>query len=172
MWMIPPQEVENAILVNGSDLDLNSFDDSERFEDDSIGSWSDTEQLLNWSGWERSSPLPTVCAKESRTVLGSFCDSDKVLTLLEISSRVAARHYPFEVIERHSNPIPEPLQLRIAYWSFPDNEDEIRLYSCLACGSNDKFKLGESLVKSGNVQNVLQIGKSIMIFMLIFYIIK
>lgn len=62
------------------------------------------------------------------------------------------------MVELHNPPIPDALQLRIAYYSFPNNEEDIRLYSCLASGSNDKFKHGEILAKSGNVQDVIQIG--------------
>ena len=55
-------------------------------------------------------------------------------------------------------PVPEQLQLRIAYWSFPDNEEDIRLYSCLATGSADEFQRGEALYKQKAVKDPLQIG--------------
>ena len=77
---------------------------------------------------------------------------------MELCSKAVALNYPFEVVERYKPPIPESLQLRIAFWSFPDNEEEIRLYSCLSCGSNEKYKMGEILAKTGNVCDVLQIG--------------
>ena len=53
MWMLQQAD----ILVDGSDMDLVSFDDSEQFEEeDSVCSWiSETDQVLNWSGWKRSS---------------------------------------------------------------------------------------------------------------------
>ena len=54
--------------------------------------------------------------------------------------------------------MPEQLQLRIAYWSFPDNEEDIRLYSCLATGSADEFQRGEILYKQKAVKDPLQIG--------------
>ena len=37
-----------------------------------------------------------------------------------------ACHIPFEVVEHFYPPIPEDLQLRIAFWSFPENEEDIR----------------------------------------------
>lgn len=55
-------------------------------------------------------------------------------------------------------PVPEQLQLRIAYWSFPDNEEDIRLYSCLANGSADEFQRGEHIFKNKCVKDPLQIG--------------
>lgn len=56
-------------------------------------------------------------------------------------------------------PVPEQLQLRIAFWSFPDNEEDIRLYSCLANGSADEFQRGEHLFRTRSVKDALQIGK-------------
>jgi len=55
--------------------------------------------------------------------------------------------------------MPEQLQLRIAFWSFPDNEEDIRLYSCLANGSADEFQRGDSLFKAKHVKEALQIGE-------------
>lgn len=80
-------------------------------------------------------------------------------SLTELAARVVAHHIPFEVVERVCAPIPEQLQLRIAYWSFPDNEEDIRLYSCLANGSADEFQKGETLYRCGAVKFSLQIGK-------------
>lgn len=54
--------------------------------------------------------------------------------------------------------MPEQLQLRIAFWSFPDNEEDIRLYSCLANSSADEFNRGDSLFKNRAVKDPLQIG--------------
>ena len=55
--------------------------------------------------------------------------------------------------------VPEQIQLWIAYWSFPDNEEDIRLYSCLANGNAEEFVRGEGLYKHNCVEEVLQIGK-------------
>ncbi|KAJ8359479.1 hypothetical protein SKAU_G00160040 [Synaphobranchus kaupii] len=67
-------------------------------------------------------------------------------------------HIPFEVVEKVYPPVPEQLQLRIAYWSFPENEEDIRLYSCLANGSPDEFQRGEQLYRMRAVKDPLQIG--------------
>lgn len=85
----------------------------------------------------------------------------KVLPLLELAAREVACHIPFEVVERMDPPVPEQLQLRIAFWSFPENEEDIRLYSCLANGSADEFQRGENLLKARAVKELLQIGKSL-----------
>lgn len=54
-----------------------------------------------------------------------------------MSCQAVARHLPFELVEKYGatprtdslgvpTPIPENLVIRIAFWSFPDSEDDIR----------------------------------------------
>lgn len=87
-----------------------------------------------------------------------FADGRQVPALCELAARCVASHIPFELVEHFYSPVPEQLQLRIAFWSFPDNEEDIRLYSCLANGSADEFNRGEQLFRQKNVQDPLQIG--------------
>ncbi|MGH0141403.1 UNVERIFIED_CONTAM: hypothetical protein FKN15_075278 [Acipenser sinensis] len=82
----------------------------------------------------------------------------QVIPLVELSAKQVAFHIPFEVVEKVYPPVPEQLQLRIAYWSFPENEEDIRLYSCLANGSADEFQRGEQLYRMRSVKDPLQIG--------------
>lgn len=99
-------------------------------------------------------------------------------TLCELAARCVASHIPFELVEHVYPPVPEQLQLRIAFWSFPDNEEDIRLYSCLANGSADEFQRGEHFFRSRSVKDPLQIGKrsinfeSIIHFLSVFVLIK
>lgn len=81
-----------------------------------------------------------------------------ILSLVELSAKQVAKNIPFEAVERFHLPVPETLQLRIAYWSFPDNEEDVRLYSCLANGNVDEFHKGETLFRNKSVENLLQIG--------------
>lgn len=81
-----------------------------------------------------------------------------VSTLSELAAKCVASHIPFELVEHVYPPVPEQLQLQIAFWSFPDSEDDIRLYSCLANGSADEFQKGEHLFRDRAVKDVLQIG--------------
>jgi hypothetical protein len=83
-----------------------------------------------------------------------------VSPLCELAARCVASHIPFELVEHVYPPVPEQLQLRIAYWSFPDNEEDIRLYSCLANSSADEFQRGEHLYRARAVKDPLQIGES------------
>ena len=50
----------------------------------------------------------------------------QVIPLVELSAKQVAFHIPFEVVEKVYPPVPEQLQLRIAFWSFPENEEDIR----------------------------------------------
>nr|XP_025033689.1 zinc finger SWIM domain-containing protein 8 [Pelodiscus sinensis] len=129
-----------------------SFEDSDRFEEDSLCSFiSEAESLCqNWRGWRKQSAgpnSPTVRMKDGL-----------VIPLVELSAKQVAFHIPFEVVEKVYPPVPEQLQLRIAFWSFPENEEDIRLYSCLANGSADEFQRGEQLFRMRAVKDPLQIG--------------
>lgn len=87
-----------------------------------------------------------------------FVSESQVVTLTELAAKCVASFIPFELVEHVYPPVPEQLQLRIAYWSFPDNEEDIRLYSCLANSSSDEFHRGEILFKTHLVKEALQIG--------------
>uniref|UniRef100_A0A8C7TTL5 Zinc finger, SWIM-type containing 8 n=1 Tax=Oncorhynchus mykiss TaxID=8022 RepID=A0A8C7TTL5_ONCMY len=137
-----------------------SFEDSDRFEEDSLCSFiSEAESLCqNWRGWRKQSGgpnSPTVKIKGKHT---HYITHGQVIPLVELSAKQVAFHIPFEVVEKVYPPVPEQLQLRIAYWSFPENEEDIRLYSCLANGSPDEFQRGEQLYRMRAVKDPLQIG--------------
>ncbi|BFZ03243.1 hypothetical protein BsWGS_06282 [Bradybaena similaris] len=130
--------------------DRFSFEDSDRFEEDSLCSWgSEPESVCNnWRGWKRQNGGANVGSSKER----------QVCPLAELSAKAVACYIPFEVVEHFPEPIPEPIQLRIAFWSFPESEEDIRLYSCLANGSADEFTKGEHLYKNKCVRDTLQIG--------------
>uniref|UniRef100_A0A8C7KEN4 Zinc finger, SWIM-type containing 8 n=1 Tax=Oncorhynchus kisutch TaxID=8019 RepID=A0A8C7KEN4_ONCKI len=131
-----------------------SFEDSDRFEEDSLCSFiSEAESLCqNWRGWRKQSGGPNSPTVKIKGTGGG------VIPLVELSAKQVAFHIPFEVVEKVYPPVPEQLQLRIAYWSFPENEEDIRLYSCLANGSPDEFQRGEQLYRMRAVKDPLQIG--------------
>ncbi|XP_014261902.1 zinc finger SWIM domain-containing protein 8-like [Cimex lectularius] len=135
--------------------DTFSFEDSDRFEEDSLCSWSTEPESTcnNWRGWKRPTVANTVYYGKKASN-----DSSKITPLCELAARCVASHIPFELVEHFYPPVPEQLQLRIAYWSFPDNEEDIRLYSCLANSSAEEFQRGENLFKSRAVKDPLQIG--------------
>ncbi|XP_044736149.1 zinc finger SWIM domain-containing protein 4-like isoform X2 [Chrysoperla carnea] len=53
-------------------------------------------------------------------------------TLLDITAKIVAENIPFQRIEERYDRIPEPVQRRIIYWSFPRNERDICMYSSLS----------------------------------------
>ncbi|XP_013381125.1 zinc finger SWIM domain-containing protein 8 [Lingula anatina] len=131
------------------EADRFSFEDSDRFDDDSCSWLSEPESLCNnWRGWK----------KQNGGQIQGGAEGEKVCSLVELASKGVACHIPFEVVEHFYPPIPEQLQLRIAFWSFPENEEDIRLYSCLANGSADEFQKGDHLYKAKAVKDALQIG--------------
>jgi len=93
----------------------------------------------------------------------------KVESLLDICAKIVAKNIAFQTIEQRFDRIPEPVQSRIVFWSFPRNERDICMYSSFAnCGKdgaeNQKlpFHQGVRLLENGAVENVLQIGKFLM----------
>lgn len=94
-----------------------------------------------------------------------MCSTDsQVTTLTELAAKCVASFIPFELVEHFVPPVPEQLQMRIAFWSFPDNEEDIRLYSCLANSSSDEFHRGDQLYRNRSVKEPLQIGKKLLYF--------
>lgn len=89
-------------------------------------------------------------------------------TLLDITAKVVAENIPFQRIEERYDRIPEPVQRRIIYWSFPRDERDICMYSSLsrvppvsASGEhqNLSFYKGLKLLETGCVDGVLQVGE-------------
>lgn len=84
-------------------------------------------------------------------------------SLLDICAKTVAEHIPFQRIEEKYTRIPEPVQRRIIFWSFPRRESDIRMYSTFSSVGSDNqalpFYRGLRLAQSGSVENVLQVGK-------------
>lgn len=88
-------------------------------------------------------------------------------SLLDITAKIVAENIPFQRIEERYDRIPEPVQRRVIFWSFPRDERDICMYSSLsrvppvhtADNQNLAFYKGLKLVESGCVDSVLQVGK-------------
>ncbi|XP_065093962.1 uncharacterized protein LOC135714514 isoform X2 [Ochlerotatus camptorhynchus] len=99
----------------------------------------------------------------SRCPSGSLQQPD---SLLDTTARLVAQNEPFQKIEERYDRIPEPVQRRIIFWSFPRNEKDICMYSSLSRVSSINsvepqslsFCAGLKLVESGCVEDVLQVG--------------
>uniref|UniRef100_A0A665WSU4 ZSWIM4-8 C-terminal domain-containing protein n=1 Tax=Echeneis naucrates TaxID=173247 RepID=A0A665WSU4_ECHNA len=81
-------------------------------------------------------------------------------SLLDCAAKAVAEKWAFERVEERFERIPEPVQRRIVYWSFPRNEKEICMYSSFQLGNGDglPFRRGIRLLETGCVENVLQVG--------------
>ncbi|KAM6149136.1 zinc finger SWIM domain-containing protein 4 [Erethizon dorsatum] len=86
-------------------------------------------------------------------------------TLLDLSAKRVAESWAFEQVEERLSRVPEPVQKRIVFWSFPRSEREICMYSSLgyqsAEGEQDArvpFTRGLHLLQSSAVDRVLQVG--------------
>lgn len=89
-------------------------------------------------------------------------------TLLDITAKIVAENIPFQRIEERYDRIPEPVQRRVIYWSFPRDERDICMYSSLSRvppvstsgeHQNLSFYKGLKLLESGCVDSVLQVGE-------------
>ncbi|CAG7632288.1 unnamed protein product [Allacma fusca] len=82
-------------------------------------------------------------------------------TLLTLAAKYVGEKIPFQLIEERFNRIPEPVQKRVIYHSFPRFEKDIYMYSSFTHDSSSTlpFHKGVQIVESGGlVNNVLQIG--------------
>lgn len=102
-------------------------------------------------------------------------------TLLDITAKTVAENIPFQRIEERYDRIPEPVQRRIIYWSFPRDERDICMYSSLSRVSpvntsgehqNLSFYKGLKLLESGCVDNVLQVGELLCFLVVLIVYIK
>lgn len=99
---------------------------------------------------------------------------DGVPTLLDLAAKVTAEHVAFQWMEERYSHIPEPVQQRVLFWSFPREEQRIRMYSSSArvgdddhddddksCSSSvvSPFHEGLRLLDQQCVEDALQIGK-------------
>lgn len=87
-------------------------------------------------------------------------------SLLDICAKSVAETLAFEQVEDRFDRIPEPVQERIIFWSFPRNERAICMYSSLSGVPTSKqeyysssFYKGIKLLEQGRVRDVLQVGK-------------
>jgi hypothetical protein len=99
-------------------------------------------------------------------------------TLLDICARIVAQQIPFQRIEERYDRIPEPVQRRVIFWSFPRNERDICMYSSLSRPSTNSveyqnlpFHRGLKLLESGCVDSVLQVGTFFPLFSLFYFYI-
>uniref|UniRef100_A0A182T3N2 Uncharacterized protein n=1 Tax=Anopheles maculatus TaxID=74869 RepID=A0A182T3N2_9DIPT len=103
---------------NAEEIDRFSFEDSDRFEEDSLCSWSSEPESVcnNWRGWKK----PAGMMNSFGGGPGRRFNECEPTSLTELAARCVAFYIPFELVEQMYPPVPEPIMLRIAFWSFPD----------------------------------------------------
>lgn len=114
-----------------------------------------------------------LCGGGSAANQGESSRTQSPESLLDIAARKVAEKWPFQRVEERFERIPEPVQRRIVYWSFPRSEREICMYSSFNTGAGEEvgsggesgdetrlpFRRGIALLESGCVDNVLQVGE-------------
>ncbi|CAH8559831.1 unnamed protein product [Schistosoma turkestanicum] len=88
---------------------------------------------------------------------------NSINSLLDLSARVVAEYLPFEYVERMLVHIPEPVQEKIIYYSFPQRDSDIYTYASFHSKTDktrDKIPYYQGLEYFQNncVENVIQIG--------------
>lgn len=62
----------------------------------------------------------------------SSCSSRTPDSLLDVAARIVAENEPFQRVEEKYDRIPEPVQQKIIFYSFPRDERDIQMYSSLS----------------------------------------
>lgn len=94
------------------------------------------------------------------------------LSLLDLSAQCVASTIPFQRVEEKMIRVPEPVQLRVVYWSFPRNEKDICMYSSLHtthCHTDIRrlpFQKGLQILEDEQVTETLQVGRFIFLLSL------
>ena len=119
----------------------------------------------NWRDWRSSNFLAAsmmssaaAYVKPPPTSLSSMPRAQNIPKLVDLCAKYVAINVPFELVESFRLPVPEDLQLKITFSSFPDSVENIRLYSCLANGHVDEYLRGEQLYNNRCVRKIIQIG--------------
>lgn len=108
-----------------------------------------------------------VSRRKSRRLDPDLCSEkyvSQVLSLFDISAMSVAYHLPFEYVESTLVHVPDPVQERIIFYSFPRDSADIKTYSSFMSyksGSTEKspFAVGEQMFQKNCVEDAIQIGK-------------
>lgn len=73
-------------------------------------------------------------ASESKLIcnVSPSCSPHTPDSLLDIAARIVAENEPFQRVEEKYDRIPEPVQQKIIFYSFPRDERDIQMYSSLS----------------------------------------
>ncbi|KAF7241143.1 SWIM zinc finger domain protein [Paragonimus skrjabini miyazakii] len=104
--------------------------------------------------------------KLQRLENGSSCahhNANSVSSLFDLSAKVVAEYLPFEYVERTLVHIPEPVQEKIIFYSFPRRDSDIYTYASFhpkgdKCRDKIPYYEGLDYFQNDCVEDVIQIG--------------
>lgn len=107
-----------------------------------------------------------VSRRKSRRLDSDLCSEkyvSEVLSLFDISAMSVAYHLPFEYVESTLVHVPDPVQERIIFYSFPRDSADIKTYSSFmsykaGSSENSPFSIGEQIFQRNCVEDAIQIG--------------
>ena len=93
--------------------------------------------------------LDNVETEENQTVQSQH-EGISPQTLLETCARFIGQNFPFELVQLHPQRVPEEVQKRIAYWSFPLEEKRLVEYAKMTGVSEHTISRVERVLDSKN----------------------
>ena len=75
---------------------------------------------------------------------GHLKHTGPVLSLQELCCRSIGRNVPFELVQVHPQPIPDFLQERICFWSFPSSKDVFAVYGRMLGVTEETIRKSQS----------------------------
>ena len=80
-----------------------------------------------------------------------------LLPLKELCSRFVGQNFPFGVVQLYPSPVPEDVQRRIAFWSFPTDEKKLLAYAKVMGGA---IESDVECARETKVTGMVQTGES------------
>ncbi|KAL5022675.1 hypothetical protein ScPMuIL_001830 [Solemya velum] len=131
---------------SGSDIYISG--ESDYFHDDDMWGYRDPRHA-KVDSWSTSNIQ--ILIQESRA------SAKKVVhSLQDLSASVVAKHCACEELE--NSPLDELMLKKIAFWSFPQNPEEVKMFAKLCLKSGEEWSKGMNLVSDDNVINMRQVG--------------
>ena len=145
-----------SLSSNDSLQDSPYYDDDDReyahhySDDDSSGDFAHSARRVHREGSESSLELEKFFVDDQST--------KRLLPLKELCSRFVGQNFPFGVVQLYPTRVPEDVQRRVAFWSFPTDEKKLLEYARLMGGATEH---DVERARKTKVNNVTQSGEII-----------
>ena len=133
------------------DGDYNTYDDYEYgsdYEDDDHYSGS----IHPLRGLQRESSESSL---EVKTPFAEKQSTKRLLPLMELCCRFVGQNLPFGTVQLYPSRVPEDLQRRISFWSFPQEEKKLLDYAKVMGGATE---YDVEIARKSEVNNMIQSG--------------